>query len=255
MTFQSIKINKLSTQIAEQIRSAILAGEYAPGDKLPSERDLAEMFCVSRPSVREALNMLSSAGLIASHQGGGTVVLSLLDTAEVNPFSELIRVEKERALDVIEVRKGIESWTAYYAAQRALPEDIRKMADIISAMHQKLGGLAPSEDLDAEFHLCVSRATHNFVWLHLMQTIYDGMKNFQHLVWRSVNLTGEDHSLLYKHHLEIFEAIKSGNPDAARAAMMEHLSFAELRSSAYVGRGAIDHLRQTGTAVTTLTAP
>jgi len=69
MTFKSIKIKKISTQIAEQIRSAILAGEYIPGDKLPSERELADIFGVSRPSVREALNMLASAGLIASYQG------------------------------------------------------------------------------------------------------------------------------------------------------------------------------------------
>jgi GntR family transcriptional repressor for pyruvate dehydrogenase complex len=245
MTFKSIKPKKLSSQIAEQIRSAILAGEYTPGDKLPSERELAEMFSVSRPSVREALYMLASAGLTASHQGGGTVVLSLLETADLNPFSELIRIEKERALDVIEVRKDLESCTAYYAAQRALPEDIRRMEDIITSMQHKqyrLEERASSEELDAEFHISVARATHNFVWLHLMQTIYDGMKNFQHMVWRSVNLTGDDHALLFKHHLKIFKAIKSREPDAAKTAMLEHLSFAEQRSSAYVGRSAIDQL-------------
>ena len=237
MHFQSIKIKKVSALIAEQIRSAILAGEYSPGGRLPSERELAEIFSVSRPSVREALNMLASAGLIASHHGDGTVVLSLLERSETNPFSELIRIEKERALDVVEVRKGMESWTAYFAAQRALPEDIRRLDEIITAMRQKLERLDSSEDLDAEFHLCVARATHNFVWLHLMQTIYDGMKSFQHMVWRSVNLTGDDQSLLFDHHLEILKAIKSGEPENARAAMLNHLTFAEQRSSAYVGRG------------------
>lgn len=92
MTFNTIKIKKISTQIAEQIRSAILAGDYTPGDKLPSERELAEIFGVSRPSVRESLNILASAGLIASHQGGGTVVLSLMESAEISAFSELIRI-------------------------------------------------------------------------------------------------------------------------------------------------------------------
>ncbi len=243
MTFKSIKIKKISTQIAEQIRSAILAGEYIPGDKLPSERELADIFGVSRPSVREALNMLASAGLIASHQGGGTTVLSLLESADINPFSELIRVEIERALDLIEVRKGIESWTAWYAAHRALPEDIRRMEDIITAMQIKPEEPVSSEDLDAEFHISVARATHNFVWLHLMQSIYDGMKSFQHMVWRSVNLTGDDHSLLFKHHLGILEAIKARDPAAAREAMLDHLSFAEQRSSAYVGGSVIDHLQ------------
>lgn len=235
MAFRSIKIEKISAQIAEQIRSAILAGDYTPGDRLPTERVLAEVFSVSRPSVREALNILSTAGLIASHQGGGTVVLSLLDSTEANLFSEIISIKKERALDVVEVRKGIESWTAYYAAQRALPEDIRRMEDVVTAMRHRLGELVSSEELDVEFHISVARATHNFAWLHLMQTIYEGMKNFQHLVWRSVNLTGDDHSMLYRHHLNIFESIRSRDPEAARAAMMDHLMFTELRSSAYVG--------------------
>jgi GntR family transcriptional repressor for pyruvate dehydrogenase complex len=237
MTFKSIKIKRLTSQIAEQIRSAILAGEFAPGDKLPSERDLAEMFGVSRPSVREALTMLASSGLVSSHQGGGTVVLSLLDSSDINPFSELIRIEKERALDVIEVRKGIEAWTAYFAAQRALPEDLERMEEIISDMRHAMKGHASSEELDAVFHLSVARATHNFVWIHLMQSIYDGMKDFQHMVWRSINLTGDDHAVLFTHHLEIVEAIRAGKPDAAREAMLDHLSFAEERSNACVGRG------------------
>jgi GntR family transcriptional repressor for pyruvate dehydrogenase complex len=237
MNFKSIKIKRLTSQIAEQIRSAILAGEFAPGDKLPSERDLAEMFGVSRPSVREALTMLASSGLVSSHQGGGTVVLSLLDSSDTNPFSELIRIEKERALDVIEVRKGIEAWTAYFAAQRALPEDLERMEEIISDMRHAMKGHASSEELDAVFHLSVARATHNFVWIHLMQSIYDGMKDFQHMVWRSINLTGDDHAVLFTHHLEIVEAIRAGKPDAAREAMLDHLSFAEERSTAYVGRG------------------
>jgi GntR family transcriptional repressor for pyruvate dehydrogenase complex len=113
-------------------------------------------------------------------------------------------------------------------------------------MQHKLKGFVSSEDLDAEFHLSVARATHNFVWLHLMQTIYDGMKSFQHMVWRSVNLTGDDHSLLFKHHLGIIEAIKARDPNAARVAMLDHLSFAEQRSSAYVGSSAIDHLQNHG---------
>ena len=71
MVFKPISPKKISSQIAEQIRSSILAGEFSPGDKLPPERELAEMFGVSRPSVREALNLLSSSGLVESYQGGG----------------------------------------------------------------------------------------------------------------------------------------------------------------------------------------
>lgn len=236
MNFQPIKPKKVSTQIADQIRSSILSGEFAPGDKLPPERELAEMFGVSRPSVREALNVLASSGLVMSYQGGGTVVMSLVETSSVNPLSELIRVQQDRALDVIEVRKSMESWTAWYAAERALPEDIRRMEEIIAGMEHNLETKQPSEDLDANLHIVISRATHNIVWLHLMQSLFDAMKQFQQTVWRAVYLTEEDHQLLFQHHNSIVQAIKARDPQAARDAMLHHLTFAEGRSSAYVSQ-------------------
>jgi GntR family transcriptional repressor for pyruvate dehydrogenase complex len=236
MNFQPIKPKKVSTQIAEQIRSSILAGEFAPGDKLPPERELAEMFGVSRPSVREALNVLASSGLVMSYQGGGTVVRSLVETSSANPLSELIRVQQDRALDVIEVRKGMESWTAWYAAERALPDDIRRMEEILAGMKHNLELKQPSEDLDANLHIVIARATHNIVWLHLMQSLFDAMKEFQQTVWRAVYLTHEDHQLLFEHHKAVVQAIKGRNPQAAREAMVHHLTFAEGRSSAYVSQ-------------------
>jgi GntR family transcriptional regulator, transcriptional repressor for pyruvate dehydrogenase complex len=236
MQFQPIKPKKVSSQIADQIRSSILAGEFAPGDKLPPERELAEMFGVSRPSVREALNMLASAGLVQSYQGGGTVVMSLVETTAGNPLMELIRFKQERALDVIEVRKGMESWTAYYAAERALPEDLRRLEEIVEGMRRNLAGLEPSEDLDANFHIVIARATHNIVWLHLMQSLFDAMKEFQQSVWRAVYITQDDHHLLFNHHQRIFEAIKAKDAKGARDAMIDHLTFAEQRSTAYIAR-------------------
>lgn len=234
MKFKPIKPKKVSSQIAEQIRASILEGEFSPGDKLPPERELAEMFGVSRPSVREALHLLASSGLVSSYQGGGTVVLSLVETNGGNPLSDLIRAEQERVLGVIEVRKCMESWTAYYAAQRALPEDLRRLEDILDGMERNLDSLKSSEELDANFHIVMARATHNFVWLHLMQMLLDAMKEFQQSVWRAVYLTSEDHNQLFKHHSRIVEAIRSRDPEAAREAMLDHLNYAEQRSTAYV---------------------
>lgn len=239
MNFKPIKPKKVSDQIAEQIRSSILAGDFKPGDKLPPERELAELFGVSRPSVREALNLLSAAGMIESYQGGGTVVRSLVEPASGNPLSGLIRAERERALDVIEVRKGLESWTSFYAASRALPEDVHRLAQIIAGMERNLGERTPSEDLDANFHILVARATHNVVWLHLMQTIFDAMKEFQQGVWRAVYLTDEDQQTLLKHHRRIFEAIRDHKPEEAREAMLAHLDFAEHKSGIYLASGAV----------------
>lgn len=238
MVFQPIKPKKVSSQIAEQIRSSILAGEFTPGEKLPPERELAELFGVSRPSVREALNLLASSGLVESYQGGGTVVKSLVEISAGNPLSELIKGEQARALDVIEVRKCMEGWTSYYAAQRALPEDLRKLEQIVVEMERNLEGMKPSQDLDANFHIIIAQSTHNVVWLHLMQSIFDAMKEFQRGVWRVVYQTKEDHRLLFQHHREVFEAIRDRDAERAREAMLTHLTFAEQRSSAYVSQSA-----------------
>jgi GntR family transcriptional repressor for pyruvate dehydrogenase complex len=234
MVFKPISPKKISSQIADQIRSSILAGEFSPGEKLPPERELAEMFGVSRPSVREALNILASSGLVMSYQGGGTVVMSLVETSAGNALSDLIKGEQERALDVIEVRKCMEAWTSYYAAKRALPEDLRKLEMIVTEMEQNLEGMKPSQDLDANFHIIIAQATHNIVWLHLMQSIFDAMKEFQRGVWRAVYLTEEDHRQLFEHHRAVFEAIRDRDPERAREEMLTHLTFAERRSSAYV---------------------
>ena len=236
MNFKPIKPKKVSSQIAEQIRSSILNGEFSPGDKLPPERELADMFSVSRPSVREALNILAASGLVESYQGGGTLVKSLVESTTGSPLSELIKVEQERALDVIEVRKCMEGWTAYYAAQRALPEDLRRLESIVAEMERNLEGIKPSQDLDANFHIVIAQATHNIVWLHMMQSIFDAMKEFQQSVWRAVYLTQEDHRILFQHHRAVFEAIRDRNPDKARDDMLSHLTFAEQRSSLYVKR-------------------
>lgn len=234
MIFKPIKPKKISSQIADQIRESILSGDFTPGEKLPPERELAEMFGVSRPSVREALNILSSAGLVMSYQGGGTVVLSLVDPSQGNSLSELIRNQQERALEVIEVRKCMESWTAYFAAQRALPEDLRRMEEIVKNMEKNMADRQPPEDLDANLHIAIARATHNIVWLHLMQSIFDAMKEFQRGVWRAVYNNQEDYSLLFRHHSAIVDAIRARDAEGAREAMMRHLSFAEQRSTAFV---------------------
>lgn len=236
MKFQPIKPKKVSVQIAEQIRSSILAGEFSPGEKLPPERELAEMFGVSRPSVREALNNLASTGLVMSYQGGGTVVMSLVEKNNENTLAKLIKVEQERALDVIEVRKCMESWTAFYAAERALPTDIKRLEEIVEGMRHNLEINKPSEDLDANFHIVIARSTHNIVWLHLMQSLFDAMKEFQKNVWRAVYLTEDDHRILFSQHKSIFESIKAQDTAGARSAMLEHLNFAEQRSEAYIAK-------------------
>lgn len=236
MNFQPTKPTRVSTQIAEQIRSSILAGEFTPGEKLPPERELAELFGVSRPSVRQAINMLASSGMVISSQGVGTIVLSMVDSTSETHLSELIRVEQERALDILEVRKGVESWTAFYAAQRALPEDLSRLQIVINAMERNHESGVNSLDFDVNFHILIARAAHNVAWLQLMQTLFDSMRKFQQRVWRSIYFPKEDYHAVYDFHRQIFEAIRDKNGLMAQKLMVEHLDIAQDRCIAYLSQ-------------------
>ena len=152
-----------------------------------------------------------------------------LEKFDIIGFSLLYELNYTNILTLLDLSR-----IPFYAAQRALPEDIRHMGTVIAGMEQNLEGLSPSEDLDANFHILVARATHNIVWLHLMQNIFDAMKEFQQSVWRAVYITGDDHHILYSHHRNVFEAIEARDAEAARDAMMLHLNFAEQRSIAFI---------------------
>ena len=117
---------------------------------------------------------------------------------------------------------------------RALPDDLRRMEEIVSAMERNLEGHKASEDLDANLHILIARATHNIVWLHLMQSIFDAMREFQRGVWRAVYLVSDDQTMLYGHHRAIYEAIRDHDPERARAEMLKHLTFAEQRATTYL---------------------
>ena len=234
MGFTPIKPKNLSTQIADQIRSSIIGGELQPGEKLPSENRLAEMFGVSRPSVREALHILATAGFVESYQGGGCMVKSLVETTAGASLFAVPAAEQKRALDVIEVRKCMGGCTAYLAAQRALPDELRSLEAIVMEMEENLGGLKSSRDLNVEFHTAIARATHNIVWSHLVQSMFVAMDEFLKRVWHAVYLTDEDQKTLFAHHREVFEAIRDKDPDRAREMMLRHLTFVERKSSIYL---------------------
>jgi GntR family transcriptional repressor for pyruvate dehydrogenase complex len=234
MSFKPIKPKKAATQVADQIRSAIIGGELQPGEKLPSENRLAEMFGVSRPPVREALHALAAAGFVESYQGGGCVVKSLVETPAGASLFAVPKAQQKRALDVMEVRKCMGGCTAYFAAQRAFPDELLGLEAIVTAMEDNLGRLKPSRDLNVDFHTAIARATHNIVWLHLVQSMFTAMDEFLKRVWHAVYLSDEDHRTLYTHHRDVFEAIRDRNPDRARDAMLRHLTFVEQKSGIYL---------------------
>lgn len=221
--FKPIKQEKLSAKIINQIKTLIMEGELKPGDPLPPERALMKLLNVSRPSIREALKSLVGMGLLETSKGNRTVVKSIAAGRMIEPLHHLLKDDFNIVFEIIEVRKAIEAWNAYYAAKRATPDDIARLEDNINSMHIQLetDGLSLEKE-DADFHLAISEAAHNKVQTHIMFTIYDILKNSIGQYYDDL-----DHHAIYQQHLNIVDAIKKRVPDLARQRLLEHLDYVE----------------------------
>jgi GntR family transcriptional repressor for pyruvate dehydrogenase complex len=228
--FKPIKHVKVSDEIVDQIRNLISQGKLKPGDRLLPERELIREFDVSRPSLREALNSLITMGFLEI-KGKRTFIKSVASESMQNPLSLLIKADTQKIFDLIEVRKAIEAWGAFLAAQRATEEDIKKLANIIEEMRKAFEEGRTWEKQDADFHLGMAQATHNTIQTHVMSTIYD-------LLRESVAKIFKDRSKVKKlldHHYRIFSAIKNHSPDKARERTLEHLNYVESQVKASSG--------------------
>ena len=220
--FQPIKQEKVSTKIVEQIKSLIVKGDLKPGDILPPERELMNSLNVSRPSLREALNSLAAMGFIEITQRQRTVIKSLASGRMLEPLHHLLKEDIETAYELIEVRKAIETWSAYYAAERATDSDITRIEECIAVMKTKMDEGSSVEKEDADFHLAISEATHNKIQTHLMSSIYNILKESIGEYYKSIKPRD-----IYKQHCNVVKAIKKRDCDLARKRMLEHLDYVE----------------------------
>jgi GntR family transcriptional repressor for pyruvate dehydrogenase complex len=220
--FKPIKHVKVSDEIVDQIRNLISQGNLKPGDRLPPERELIREFDVSRPSLREALNSLITMGFLEV-KGKRTFIKSVASESMQNPLSLLIKADTQKLFDLIEVRKAIEAWGAFLAAQRATEEDIKQLENIIEKMKKAFEEGQSWEKQDADFHLGIAQATHNTIQTHVMSTIYDLLRESMAKVFKDRAKVKK----LLDHHQRIFNAIKNNSPDKAREKTLEHLNYVE----------------------------
>lgn len=190
---------------------AIRTGQFGPGDKLPSERELAEAFRVSRVSVREGLRILELLEVIVVRQGKGSYIRS----PEVRPGGALLRhwllAHKEEVLELLEVREALETKAAASAAERAavisLP-DQPEGADITSLVQA-----------DIDFHNDIAGASGNVVLASLIKELNGVLEESRFAMFA----LPERPSISQTDHKRIVEAIERRNPDAAEIAMRDHI--------------------------------
>ncbi len=233
--FRSIKHTRVSDEIVGQIKHLISEGKLRPGDRLPPERELIKQFGVSRPSLREALNSLVAMGFLEVKQAKRTYVKSVTSGMMQDPLSLLIRADAQKIFDLVEVRKAMEAWGAFHAAQRASEEDLQRLERIVEDMKIAVEEGRPWEKQDADFHLTMAQATHNTIQIHMMSTIYDLLMDYMSAIFAGVFKDGDKARKLFQQHSQIFNAIKSRSPEKARERMLKHLDYVE--SELKISRG------------------
>lgn len=220
--FEAIRRNKVYEEVARQIERLILK-KLQPGDKLPSERELAEILGVSRGSIRDAIRSLELLGLVEPRQGAGTIVREVTADALVNPLANMLVRQREHVAELLDFRKMLEPPLAGRAAMHASPDEISEMEEILRRQEAKLskGEVAVGEDSD--FHYSVALASGNGVVLKLLDVLMDLLRETRE---RSLQVAGRPQKSLAGHK-RILAAIKRGDAEAAKAAMRRHIEDVE----------------------------
>lgn len=229
MPFQPIAPEKLSGAVVRQIELLILRGILRPGERLPSERELAEKLSVSRPSLREAIADLQDRGLLVSRAGAGIFVADVLGSAFSEALVMLFAGHDDALFDYISFRRDIEALAAERAARRASDTDLQVIQAVFDKMEAAHSKRNPEDEarLDAEFHMAIIEASHNVIMLHMMRSMYELLREgvfynrtmlFKHRATRSE---------LLEQHRSINEALQARDSARARKAIEEHLSYVE----------------------------
>jgi len=222
--FKSIADRKLAHEkIVDQIRDAIFERKLRPGQKLPPERDLADIFQASRATVRSALLTLKNGGLLEVKQGknGGAFVSSNIGETELSRvFRDIIGLKGISIDHVIEVRLIIEPQIAYLAAQNAGEQEIEAIWATVRELEQLFKKRSTFHSPDENFHKALARATKNPMLSVIQASLIDVLFKFIY----KVNWNKEYKRNILRHHTNIAEKVEKHSPEAAREAMVLHLS-------------------------------
>lgn len=215
---EAIRRNKIYEEVARRIERLIEA-KMKPGDKLPPERELSEMFGVSRSSIRDAIRSLELMGLVEPKQGIGTVVRELSAQTLVSPLSNVLLRQHQLVSELLDVRKMLEPPLAARAAAHASDEEIAEMEDILRRQSAKMaeGELAVEED--SEFHYAIALASGNSVVLKVLDLLMDLLRGTRE---KSLQVGGRPQKSMAGHR-RIMAAIKKHDAAAAEAAMRRHV--------------------------------
>ena len=208
----------IKTQVFAQFRDRIMDGTWPPGEKIPSEKALAEALGVSRVSIREALQMLASLGLLESRQGGGTYVCEYTGEVFLNPLLPYLALAKLDILHVLEYRKIAEKGNMALAVKRAGSAEIEELERALQTMEEHKNDPRAFSEADLRFHLLVAKATGNPIVKKVNTIIGDILKVSMYGIVESL---GPKDGLHY--HRKILDAMIDRDVPLAETLMEEHI--------------------------------
>lgn len=208
---------KLYRQVADSIMASITSGDYEPGSRLPSERDLAAAYKVSRPTVREAMIALEILGLVESRHGSGIYVTE-------HPPAQIGADDLDiGAFELTEARRLFEGEAAALAATTISDEQLAELETIIADMIEENNRKQTGERADRRFHVAIARATRNTAIMAVIENLWDMRYKSplcRHMLERARSV-GVQPGI--SEHRRVLAALKKHDPKAARAAMRDHL--------------------------------
>ena len=211
--------SSLAEQTAQQLVEMIQKREYKPGEKIPTEMELAESLNVSRSTVREAVKQLAARNVLVIQRGRGTYVAKHPGRVKDPLGLEYVQDKKKLFADLLSVRMVLEPWIAEEAARNANERDVEVIRQLCDEVEAQIRSGEPHIALDVKLHTAIARSTKNMVAPLLVPIINRSVSLFGEL---SNNALGKE---TIQTHREIADAIARHDPQAARRAMEAHIAF------------------------------
>ena len=216
---EPIKKTRVAEEVADRIRTLILDGTFPQGQPLPSERVLTEQFGVSRGSIRDALRMLETIGLIETQHGRGTFPRELTVDRLVAPLASMMTFQHVLQDELLDVRRMFEPAVARVAATRATEEDFANLQRILDAQKRKLKKGQSAIVEDTAFHAALARSTRNRVVVSLMATLNDLLVESRKLTLKQKGRPAKS----VEGHEAVVRAMRRRDAEGAAQAMYKHI--------------------------------
>jgi len=220
--FTGIERTNRSQLVRGQIEQAIARGDFGPGDRLPSERELVRMLGVSRVSVREAMRSLEALGLVEVHQGRGCFVSAGHGDGYAAPFAGWLAAHRNEVLELLRVRGALDEVAAERAAERGKREELERVRAACEAFRRAAEDREPLRrlvELDIAFHEAVASASGSILLANLLRDLNTYLNESR---FASLAPAGRPERSAREHE-RIVEAILAGRSAGARKAVARHL--------------------------------